>query len=119
MDAARLDYAPIVDVRRAKAKSSSGGHAIDESRMAGVEAAKYATKATDLISMGDVLTEYHYAIKGLRLSATSSSLRPYLSDSSMDIDDLLDGEALDPCESVRGKALWFEDVQEYLFSDIL
>ena len=119
MDAMRLDYAPIVDVRRAKTKSSSGGHAIDQSRSAGIEAAKYATKATDLISMGDVLTDYHYAIKGLRLSASSSSMRPYLSDSSLDTDDLLDAEAVECVESVRGKALWFEDLQEYLFSDLL
>ena len=119
MDAARLDYAPIVDVRRAKTKSSSGGHAIDESRSAGIEAAKYATKATDLIAMGDVLTEYHYAVKGLRLSATSSSMRPYLSDASMGVDELVDDAAPDPSSCVRGKALWFEDVQEYLFSDIL
>ena len=119
MDAARLDYAPIVDVRRAKAKSSSGGSAIDESRSAGVEAAKYATKATDLISMGDVLTEYHYAIKGLRLSATSSSMRPYLSDAPITESDLVDKgeEVRGPC--AYGKALWFEDVQEYLFSEIL
>ena len=119
MDAARLDYAPIVDVRRAKTKSTSGGHAIDESRSAGIEAAKYATKATDLISMGDVLTDYHYAIKGLRLSAASRSLKPYVSDTPMSSADLLDAEEAKPCESVLGKALWFEDLQEYLFSDIL
>ena len=119
MDAARLDYAPVVDVRRAKTKSSTGGHAIDESRSAGIEAAKYATKATDLISMGDVLTEYHYAIKGLRLSAVSNSLRPYLSDTPPSTDDLMDAEDVGSFASVRGKALWFEDVQEYLFSDIL
>ena len=119
MDAARLDYAPIVDVRRARTKSTSGGPAIDESRLAGIEAAKYATKATDLISMGDVLTEYHYAIKSLRLSASSSSLKPYLSDTPPSTGELLDTETLDECPSVKGKALWFEDFKEYLFSDLL
>ena len=119
MDAARLDYPPVIDVRRATSKSSSGGHAIDESRSAGIEAAKYATKATDLISMGDVLTEYHYAIKGLRLSAASRSLKPYVSDTAMSEEDLVDAEAPPACDSVRGKALWFEDLQEYLFSDLL
>ena len=119
MDAARLDYAPVVDVRRAKTKSSTGGHAIDESRLAGIEAAKYATKATDLISMGDVLTEYHYAIKGLRLSAASSSMRPYLSDTEICMESLVDEDDTSMYSTARGKALWFEDVQEYLFSDIL
>ena len=118
MDAARLDYAPIVDVRRAKTKSSSGGHAIDESRLAGIEAAKYATKATDLISMGDVLTEYHYAIKGLRLSASSRSMKPYLSDAPITESDLVDKRGTIGAPVASGKALWFEDVQEYLFSDI-
>ena len=118
MDAARLDYAPVVDVRRAKTSCSSGGASTSESRSAAIEATKYATKATDLISMGDVLTEYHYAVKGLRLSASSSSLRPYVSDSYLDTDDLLDVEDQESFESVRGKALWFEDVGEYLFSDI-
>ena len=119
MDAARLDYVPVVDVRRARTKSSSGGATIEQSRAAALEASKYATKATDLIAMGSSLGKYHYAIKGLRLSASSKSLKPYIADTPLSPDQLVDGP-IDPLvESVRGKALWFEDVQEYLFSDIL
>ena len=77
MDAARLDYAPVIDVRKASASSSSGGATIDQSRSAALEASKYATKATDLIAMGSVLGTYHWAVKGLRLSAASTSLKPY------------------------------------------
>ena len=119
MDAARLDYPPVVDIRRARTKSSSGGASIDQSRAAALEASKYATKSTDLIAMGSSLGKYHYAIKGLRLSASSKSLKPYIADTPLDSSQLVDQENFDELETVKGKALWFEDVQEYLFSDIL
>ena len=119
MDAARLTYPPVVDVRRAKTKSSPGGATIEQSRAASVEATKYATKATDLIAMGSKLRDYHYAVKGLRLSAASSSLKPYISDTPISSDQLVDAPLDQDVPMARGKALWFEDVQEYLFSDIL
>ena len=119
MSSMRLDYAPVVDVRRAKTKSSSGGATIEQSRAAALEASKYATKATDLIAMGSSLGKYHYAIKSLRLSASSKSLKPYIADTPLDSSHLVDQENFDELETVKGKALWFEDVQEYLFSDIL
>ena len=119
MDSARLDYPPVVDVRRAKSNCSPGGSTIDQSRSAALEASKYATKATDLIAMGSVLGTYHWAVKGLRLSAASTSLKPYLSDTPIDKSELIDSDSVADVETVRGKALWFEDVQEYLFSDIL
>ena len=119
MASARLDYPPVIDVRSAKSRSSSGGAPIEASRQAALEASKYATKATDLIAMGSSLGMYHYAIKGLRLSASSKSLKPYITDTPIDSSLLVDNETVVEGETVRGKALWFEDVQEYLFSDIL
>ena len=119
MDAMRLDYVPVVDVRRARTKSSSGGATIEQSKAAALEASKYATKATDLINMGSVLGTYHWQMKGLRLHASSTSLRPYIRDASIDSSELVDNETVDAMETVRGKALWFEDIQEYLFSDLL
>jgi hypothetical protein len=119
MDAARLDYAPVVDVRRATSRYSTGGATIDQSRAASIECTKYATKATDLINMGSALGTYHYAVKGMRLSAASSSLKPYLADTPISAQELVDSETVDDVPTVKGKALWFEDVQEYLFSDIL
>ena len=119
MDAARLDYPPVVDVRRARSNCSPGGSTIDQSRSAALEASKYATKATDLIAMGSSLGTYHYAVKGLRLTSASTSLKPYLSDTPINTSELVDSETVADVETVKGKALWFEDVQEYLFSDIL
>jgi len=116
--AARLDYAPVVDIRRAKSRSSSGGATIEQSRSAALEASKYATKATDLIAMGSALGTYHYAVKGLRLSSSSRSLKPYLSDTPISEQELVDKPTEDGGPTARGKALWFEDVQEYLFTDL-
>ena len=119
MDAMRLDYVPVIDVRTAKSKSTSGGASIEQSRAAALEASKYATKATDLIAMGSSLGKYHYAIKSLRLSASSMSLKPYLTDTPISESELVDSETAGPEPTVRGKALWFEDIQQYLFSDLL
>ena len=115
----RLDYQPVVDIRRAKTRCSSGGASTDESRMAAIEATKYATKATDLMSMGSALGMFHFAIKGLRLSSSSRSLKPYISSTPISEQELVDKPMDEDVPIVRGKALWFEDIQEYLFTDIL
>ena len=119
MDAMRLDYPPVIDVRRARTRSSSGGATIEQSRTAALEAAKYATKATDLMNMGSSLGTFHHQVKGLRLTASSSSLKPYITDTPICASELVDSETADANETVKGKALWFEDIQEYLFSDLL
>ena len=118
MMSARLDYSPVVDVRRAKAPSSSGGATIAQSRTAALEASKYATKATDLINMGSALGEYHRQVKGLRLSASSTSLKPYIADSPIDDKELTDSGESPLGETLKGTAVWFDDIGEYLFSDI-
>ena len=117
--AARLDYPPVVDVRRARTKLNAGGASSVQSRDAAMEATKYATKATDLIAMGSDLGSFHYAIKNLRLSASSKSLRPYLSDARIDSSELVDSETAADVPSAIGKALWFDDIQEYLFTELI
>ena len=115
---ARLDYPPIVDVRRGKSKSRSGSAGTNESREASIEITKYQTKATDLIAMGSNLGEFNRQVKSLRLSAASHSLRPYVTDSCIGQDELVDVGSTVTGELYRAKALWFEDVGEYLFSEI-
>ena len=116
---ARLDYRPIVDVRRATSKSTSGGRPIDESKAASLEAAKYGTKATDLIAMGSELGEFHRQVKGLRLAQASKSLKPYVTDSPVTPDELVDQGIAVMGDSLKGKALWFDDIGEYLFTDLV
>jgi len=52
MSAARLDYAPVVDVRTAKTRAKDEHLAGVAPVSAVVEAAKYAAKATDLLALG-------------------------------------------------------------------
>ena len=118
MMAARLDYPPVVDVRRATSKSGSGGPPIEASRMASLEAAKYGTKATDLIAMGSHLGEYNRQVKGLRLSQASKSLKLYLADGPPSEEELLDSEPAGDGPLMRARASWFDDIQEYLFTEI-
>ena len=118
MMSARLDYAPVVDVRRGKPSSSSGGATSSDTVAATLEVSKYSTKGTDLIGMGSSLPEYHRQMKGLRLSASSASLKPYLSDTPIQESELVDKETSDAEVIASGKALWFDDIGEYLFSSI-
>ena len=118
MMSARLDYAPVIDVRRAKKSYSSGGQELSPTQSGALEASKYATKATDLIAMGSNLGEFHRQVKGLRLSASSASLKPYIADTPIQDSELVDKETADAEVIASGKALWFDDIGEYLFSSI-
>lgn len=115
---ARLDYSPVVGVQKGRNSSSSGGASSADTTGAALEVSKYATKATDLINMGSALGEYHRQVKGLRLSASSGSLKPYIADTPMNTSDLVDEKSGDAEVIAKGKALWFDDIGEYLFSDI-
>ena len=83
-----------------------------------MEASKYAAKATDLIKLGENLGEYHRQVKGVRLTGVSGSLKPYVSDKEVSKDELTDGGESLPVESVSGTAVWFQDLEEYLFESL-
>jgi hypothetical protein len=71
--AARLDYSPVVDVRKARAKFTTG-EAFYDARAAGIEAMKYTIKAADMTSMGRDLPEFVHQMRGHRLVAMSKAL---------------------------------------------
>ena len=83
-----------------------------------MEASKYAAKATDLIKLGDSLGEYHRQMKGIRLTGVSGSLQPYVSAAEISETEMTDGGESLPVESLRGTAVWFEDLSEYLFESL-
>lgn len=116
--AARLDYSPIVDIRRCRSKPGSVVDGASAALGASLEASKYAAKATDLIKLGDNLGEYHRQVKGVRLTGVSGSLKPYVSDKEVSEDELTDGGESLPVESVSGTAVWFQDLEEYLFESL-
>jgi hypothetical protein len=117
--AARLDYAPVVDVRRAKAKPEDDQLHGVAPVSAVVEAAKYASKATDLLALGDELPEFHRQMKGLRLYGVSKALQQYVKAAEVSADELLDSDQFPvPCitPSLHAVAEWVEEAQEYRFA---
>jgi len=121
MDSARLDYAPVVDVRTAKQKSVSGSTSADAAKGAVMEAAKYAAKATDLMELGCAISELHWQLKNKRLYSISSSLNKYIKSGDISPDEMMDNDSKplpEGTERVEILAQWFEDTQEYLITDI-
>lgn len=116
--AMRLDYPPVVDIRSAKTKSTSGSSAIDASRDAAIEAAKYASKATHLLELGDALTEFHFETQNVRYYSVSKDLKAYIKAGDINKAEMMDESNPDASGDVpmlNGIANWFEDTQEYLF----
>ena len=121
MDAARLNYAPVVDVRSAKEKSSSGLSSAGSAQAAVLEAAKYAAKATDLMELGPAISEFHWQLRNRRLYALSSKLRKYINSGDIDAAEMMDNDAKPlpaGTERVEVIASWFEDTREYLITHI-
>jgi hypothetical protein len=77
MMAGRLDYAPVVDIRKASAKFTTG-EAFYDAKAAGIEAMKYAVKATDMLKMAADLPEFIHQTRGHRLVAMSRRLRDFV-----------------------------------------
>lgn len=121
MDAARLDYSPVVDVRTAKQKPGPEASLEENAKGAVMEAAKYAAKATDLIELGDSVSELHWQLRNRRLYALSSSLRKYIKAGDVSPDEMLDNEAKPlplGTDRIEVIAQWFEDTSEYLITDV-
>ena len=121
MDAARLNYAPVIDVRSAKQKLGSGLSSAGSAQAAVLEAAKYAAKATDLMELGPATSEFHWQLRNRRLYALSSKLRKYINSGDIDASEMMDNDAKPlpaGTERVEVIAQWFEDTREYLITHI-
>ncbi len=113
--AARLNYSPIVDVKRAYTKQSRSKRGLDGTLAATLEAAKYSTKASDLLKLGDHLPDFHMEMKNLRLYGISSNLKKYIGSNSLDTEELLDHNQPSDENSFHAIAQWFDTIQEYQF----
>ena len=121
MDAARLDYVPIVDVRRAKKNSGSGSTPSGDALSSVVEAAKYAAKATALMELGSAISEFHWQIRGKRLYSVSKALNKYIKAGDISSAEMMDNDSKplpQGAEIVDVFARWFEDTNEYLITDL-
>ena len=121
MDAARLNYAPIVDVRTARKKSGDGLSFAEDAKSSVLEAAKYAAKATELLELGPAIREFHWQLRNRRLYSLSSKLRKYIKAGEIEASELMDNDSKPlpaGTERVEIIAQWFEDLNEYLITDL-
>jgi plasmid rolling circle replication initiator protein Rep len=121
MDSARLDYAPVVGVQRAKTKSQSGCSTSEAARSAVVEAAKYSTKATALMELGDAIGEFHRQLRNRRLYAVSRPLSKYIKAGEIAAAEMMDDDSKplpQGAEAIDVLAQWFEDTQDYVITDM-
>ena len=114
--AARLDYAPIVDIRRARSNRNADSSALSDANLAAtLEAAKYSTKAADLLSLGTSLPTFHTEMKHLRLYGVSAQLRQHIKARDINQEELFDPSQETDEPSFTAVAKWFDSIQEYQF----
>ena len=120
--ALRADYAPVIDVRRAKAKSGVSKSPADATKSAVLEAAKYSAKAAQLMELGPATTELHWQLRNKRLIAFSKELGKYVKQGDISEEEMLDSDSkpLPPgAERVEVLADWFEDIESYVITHTL
>lgn len=89
MDAARLDYAPQVDVRAITATASRRWEG-NVYKAAAMEVAKYVCKATDYIAVKDYLPEIHRQMAHHRLIGCSQPMGAFISDAEPQGEEMSD-----------------------------
>ena len=114
--AARLDYTPVIDVRKARAKTNKDHENRDPNLASILEAAKYSTKATDLLDLGNMLPSFHSEMKHLRLYGVSRGLQKHIKSEDLIAKSLFDEQSsTESAESLMAVAKWFDGIQEYQF----
>lgn len=76
----KLDYDPIVDVRRAYSKRGSG----DSSVQVVMEAVKYITKFDDLLSFGEALPQFSEQVHCIKPFTSGGLFKKYVAQSKLD-----------------------------------
>ena len=89
MDAARLDYSPVVDVRAITTTASRRWEG-NVYKAAAQEVGKYICKAVDYIAVKDSLPEIHRQLAHHRLIACSAPMRAFISDAEPQGEEMSD-----------------------------
>ena len=126
--AMRSEVPLIVDIRRVKGdnKKRDDYEGVDVPKSLGsgkavLEVAKYMAKATQLVELGSGLSEFHRQMGGLKLFTVSKPLRRFIDEGLISEDELIDANehlAEGRVPDARAIAQWFDDTQEYVFTDI-
>jgi plasmid rolling circle replication initiator protein Rep len=113
--AMRLDYAPVVDVRKAYA-NHAGDNPLKVISAAGVEAAKYLSKAQDILAMGENVCEFHRQIQNVRLRAVSAELGKFIRAGEVSHQEMLDTEEIQAADSplLRSIVAWDQLISDYI-----
>jgi hypothetical protein len=89
-----IDYAPVVDVRPARAKNGSPVIA-DATSDALMEAAKYISKGADIGALGDAAAEFHIQLKGQRMIQLSHKLGKFIRSGEIEAAEMIDTEEIE------------------------
>lgn len=126
--AMRANQRLVVDIRRVTSRGNDNdGSTIGlqeqsiANKSAVLEVAKYMSKATQLLEIGDELPEFHRQMARVRLYGVSKGLRHYIKGGDVTAAELLDDNVdLEDARvpDARAIARWFEDTSEYLITDL-
>jgi hypothetical protein len=114
--AMRLDYQPVVDVRRAHGGVAKAG-ATPVGLGSALEAVKYASKAADLVALGDALPEFVRQLRGARLIATSRALGEFVRSADLSTEEIaseIDPNAPHFHPTVEAVARWDSVIADYV-----
>jgi plasmid rolling circle replication initiator protein Rep len=115
---ARLDYPPVVDVRTAYSEEHTSRDRVPLGKVV-KEAAKYISKASDVVKLGPYVAELHWQIRGLRLIQSSRAFSSYVKNEEPEKKELLDSlEEASPTSCFQEAFAHWSDAQEaYLLED--
>lgn len=115
-EAARLDYPPVVDVRRGRAKDQ-GDDSHRASVAAAIEAAKYISKATDLMGSPESFRELSDELAGVRMISVSRKLAQFVRPCDIDGGEMVDelGELDENTSTSHFFADWDSFSAQYFF----
>lgn len=93
MEAARLDYAPVVDVRAVRTAPTPAQIKAEQKDVI-LEVAKYCAKAAEVANLGALVPEFHHQMRCHRLFAVSGGLRPWVRSGDITAEEMNDRKAV-------------------------
>jgi hypothetical protein len=84
-----------------------------------LEAVKYATKAADLVALGDALPEFVRQLHGARMIATSRALGEFIRSGDLSVEEIaseIDPNAPQLHPTVEAVARWDSGIADYVLT---
>jgi hypothetical protein len=87
--AMRLDYDPVVDIRRAYVKEGNDQN-MSENEAATRECMKYVCKSQEIVKLGPLAPEFYLQLRGQKMVAVSKALGQFIKQEEPTKDEMLD-----------------------------